>query len=122
MREPSSRKPPASSTTLGRRRATAKTVRVTKKVGAPLPTLQQPLLLEPPCAEAEARDETALARSDLLDEVLADDSDEDARGARPCVVTTPPVGFFIAGSSVEGMNGVYVQQSPPIDVPGSSSS
>ena len=46
---------------------------------------------------------------------MLDEREDDGEGERTgsCVVTTPPVGFFVAGSSLEDLNGVYVRQTAP---------
>ena len=35
------------------------------------------------------------------------------RARRSCYVNEPAYGFFIAGSSLKGMNGVYIRRNPP---------
>ena len=80
----------------------------------PGPALLPPSMLMLEHHEEGDDDTTALARTDMLDNVDSKAAPEDAEErSSPFVVTSPAVGFFVAGSSIPEVNGVYVQQSPP---------
>jgi hypothetical protein len=51
----------------------------------------------------------SLSRNDMLSTEVGGAP----RARRSCYVNEPAYGFFIAGSSVKGMNGVYIRRNPP---------
>lgn len=54
----------------------------------------------------------ALDRADMLEE-HAPEHESESEEPRTTVVAEPAVGFFIAGSALAEMNGVYVRHAPP---------
>ena len=113
--------PPKSRAVTTRRSGSAKkaTRLASKQLQPPPPNV---LLLEHHDENADNNDST-IARTDMLDEPATKADADDDDDAAPLVVTRPAAGFFIAGSSISAMNGVYVQQSAPVyddDDPGTS--
>ena len=51
----------------------------------------------------------SLSRNDMLSTELGGAP----RARRSCYVSEPAFGFFIAGSTIKQMNGVYIRRSPP---------
>lgn len=61
-----------------------------------------------PCLSPSERAHMSLSRNDMLST-----EGRAPRARRSCYVNEPAYGFFIAGSTVKAMNGVYIRKNPP---------
>ena len=69
--------------------------------------------IDDPTDDGAASLNSALANSNLLSTEVQEEHNDFVK-PRTVTIEQPPVGFFIQGSSIRDMCGVYVMQSPPI--------